>query len=83
MSDEQTISIDVEGGGIKLHFTPGWNTGRSEDTNPGIGFEYTATIASFPKQDGTFVGGTGVFSRADATRLRDMINEFLAEHPTD
>lgn len=81
MSDN-TVEFAVVGGMCRLKFRPGSSSGRGEDTNPGVSFDFISeTSRLLPGGDGKFYGGMGVFARSDAKRLADMIYAFLEANP--
>lgn len=76
------IGFGVVGGMCRIEFQIGYSCGPDEDCNPGIGFELISDVPANPRRDGKYYAGMGVFSRADATRLRDALEAFLEEHPS-
>lgn len=78
MKTKGQVEFEVAGGMCRLQFAPGMSTGMDPETNPGIGFALIGDSPGFKARDGKFYSGMGVFSRSDAQRLRDMLDDFLA-----
>lgn len=82
------IVIDIPSGCCRLTFKPWVMTGPTGcDTSPGIGFDIETSFITKIADDsirsmipGKFEFGSGVISREDATRLRDMLEIFLKNH---
>jgi hypothetical protein len=75
------VEFEVVGGMCRLQFDPAVSCGPDEGCNPGVGFGQISDSEGFRYKDGKIHSGMGVFSRADAARLRDMLNEFLEAYP--
>lgn len=78
----EKLGFEVVGGMCRIEFRPGSSCGPDEDCNPGIGFDLISDVPAHAFGDGKYRAGIGVFSRADATRLRDALDAFLEEHPS-
>lgn len=73
----ENVKIEVVGGLCELTFTPFSSTGVDPDTNPGVAFQLKSDRQCFQDRTGKFYHGVGVIGRADAIRLRDMLEIFL------
>ena len=65
-----------------MMFTPSTYTGTDSDTRPGVGF----TFEPYPELTEAapfFQQVSGVMTRTDAKRLRDMLDRFLASNPPE
>lgn len=79
-SKKLVLQFDVEMGNCKLEFYAPTGTGRNPDCLPGVGFRLESPSPAH-LVNGKYHHGMGVISRSNAFLLRDMLDEFLAEHP--
>lgn len=79
--ERDTVCMDVFGGNASISFTVGMHSGRDPQTNPGVSFELSSQSSRMYQCGGKWKAGMGIMRRADAKRLRDLLDRFLIENP--